>query len=111
MLTTALVIAAEFAEALLPGRLLGQFAAQTFAVLGGASQGLRLTLKVCEWEVGQQDDGLLVGGVGHERDGGGAPRAPHGAGQRRLVDEVDHLVTTEALEVILIAFDAWQLLE
>lgn len=66
---------------------------------------LRLALEVGEREVRQQDRAVFVN-VGDQGDGGGAARALPGAGQRRLVDEVDHLVAAEAPQLVLVALAA-----
>lgn len=66
---------------------------------------LRLALKVCEREVRQSRRVLLVH-VGDERQGGRAPRAPAGARQRRLVDEVDDFVSAEAPQLVLVVVAA-----
>lgn len=49
---------------------------------------------------------MLVVHVGDEGYGGRAPRAPPGARQRRLVYEVDHFVSAEAPQLILVVLAA-----
>ena len=78
------------------------------AVVREAAQRLRFALEVGEGEVWVEDDGVLAAPprcletLGQQRDGGGAARALHGAGQRRLVDEADDLVTSETLEEVVL---------
>lgn len=75
---------------------------------------LRLALKVCEREMRKQDCVMFID-VGDQGDGGCAPRALSGAGQRRLVYKVNHFVAAEAPQFILVALaatnHAWQVLE
>lgn len=49
---------------------------------------------------------MLVVHVGDEGYGGRAPRAPPGARQRRLVYEVDHFVSAEAPQLVLVVIAA-----
>lgn len=82
----------------------------SFAMLRAASQRLRLTLKVREREMRQQNN-VLLEGLWNQRDRGGSPGAPHWTSQWRLVNEVNHFVAAKALEIILITLDSWNLLE
>lgn len=96
------------------GRVLPTAAAAAPFVFREPPERVGLSLKVREGEVGEGDRVLLVH-VWGERDGGGAPRAPPRARQRRLVDEVDHLVAAKTprgvLAVLPAAGHARQVLE
>lgn len=74
-------------------------------VFRGPPERLRLTLKVCERKV-REDDRVLFVHVGDKRDGGCAARALPGARQRCLIYKVDHFVAAETPQLVLVALAA-----
>lgn len=107
---------APLSTSVLFGGALGQRAPTAAAppLLRQPPECLRLALKVSEREV-RESHRVLVVHVGDEGYGGRAPRAPPRARQRRLVYEVDHFVSAEAPQLVLVvlpaADDARQVLE
>lgn len=74
-------------------------------VLWESPECMRLTLKVCEWEMRKYDCMLFIH-IGDKWDGGCAPRALPGARQWRFIYKVNHFIAAETPQFILIVLPA-----